>query len=150
MNLGFENEIIKIITQKYNFEKTFEDIVNKFENKFSSLDLLKLSFDIEKYFNTGCGLALARIKLLKDMKIKEEWLREYRTKDGKPKYDFKGLYIFLNKNIPFYVGISKGVISRIMQHIKGHSHNNSTLAYNISLINYELKNSEKYKGSRDS
>lgn len=75
-------------------------------------------------------------------------MRDYKTKKGKVKKDFKGLYVFLNGDIPFYVGISKGVIGRIQQHLKGHSHNQSTLAYNIGLVRYQLMKGETYSGGR--
>ena len=109
----------------------------------------KNSFAIADYFGEGVGYVTARKKLIADGKVKAEWLRKYKTKKGKVKYDFKGLYVFLNDDSPFYVGISKGVIGRVFQHLKGHNHNTSTLAYNISLIRHELLTGERHSGTRN-
>ncbi len=87
-------------------------------------------------------------KLFADGRIKSEWLRDYKTKKGKIKKVFKGLYIFINDNSPFYVAISKGVIGRLFQHTKGHNLNNSTLTYNIGLIRHEFLTGQKHTGDR--
>lgn len=67
---------------------------------------------------------------------------------GETKKDFQGIYVFVHDRTPFYIGISKGVIGRIIQHTKGHSHHTSTLAYNIGLIRYEIEKGHKYIGGR--
>ena len=149
MDNDIEIKIIEEITRKKAYSHSFEEIVKEFDRKFSNLNLAKDSFKIEKYFNGGAGIATARNNLLSDGLIQNEWLREYKTPNGKSKTDFKGIYIFINNDRPFYIGISKGVIGRIHQHVKGHSHNNSTLAYNISLIRHKIINGYEYKGSRD-
>jgi hypothetical protein len=46
--------------------------------------------------------------------------------------DFRGCYVFLARRRPFYVGISKKVIERIRQHLRGRSHFEATLAYRIA------------------
>ena len=46
--------------------------------------------------------------------------------------DFRGCYVFLRRGRPFYVGISKKVIERIRQHLRGRSHFEATLAYRIA------------------
>jgi hypothetical protein len=46
--------------------------------------------------------------------------------------DFRGCYVFLAHGLPFYVGISKKVIERIRQHLRGRSHFEATLAYRIA------------------
>ncbi len=58
--------------------------------------------------------------------------------------DFKGLYIFLHGKNPFYIGISRGVIGRIQQHLKGKNHNTATLAFKIGSQIYISENKEKY------
>lgn len=45
--------------------------------------------------------------------------------------DISGVYILFDKDIPVYVGISKQIIKRIKQHMKGKRHNESTVAYII-------------------
>lgn len=143
-----EKKILKQIKVKRTIPKTFSELVDSFESKFSNFDFQTNCFPINDYFGYGSGQALATSKLLADKRIKQKWLREYQTKEGNTKIDFMGLYFFINNNTPFYVGISKGVIGRILQHIKGHNHNTSTLAYNIGLLRYELINGEKHLGIR--
>ncbi len=143
-----EEKLIKIIRQKRKRTKTFSEIINDFENKYIKHDPSKNCFEIEKYFGNGAGHVSATKKLIADKKIMSDWLREYKTKKGKIKKDFKGVYVFLHDDMPIYVGISKGVIGRIFQHLKGHNHNTSTLAYNIGLIRYSIINGEDYSGGR--
>lgn len=143
-----EKKILEKIKEKRTFPFTFQELTEAFEDKFSKFNPILNCFDIADYFSEGSGLVSARRKLLADNKIEPHWLREYKTKKGNKKIDFSGLYIFINEKIPFYVGISKGVIGRIFQHTKGHNHNTSTLAYNIGLIRYELLTGEKHLGER--
>ncbi len=145
-----EEQIITAIKVERPLQKTFGELVVDFESKYSDFNPIVNSFDICDYFGTGTGKVAATKKLIKDGKVKEEWLRNYETKNGnQKKEDFKGLYIFLNKDKPFYVGISKCVIGRIFNHTKGHSHNTSTLAYNIGLIRYEIMTGRKHTGNRN-
>lgn len=143
-----ENKILKIIKQQRKFNRTFEEIIKGFDKKLSDFKPLDNCFDIETYFGSGIGQAGATKKLLADKRIQSDWLRDYHTKKENKKNDFKGLYVFFHKDTPFYVGISKGVIARIFQHTKGHSHNTSTLAYNIGLVRYEIINGKPYLGDR--
>ena len=43
--------------------------------------------------------------------------------------DFSGCYVLVEKSVPFYVGISRKVVSRLTQHIKGKTHSDASLAY---------------------
>lgn len=45
--------------------------------------------------------------------------------------DISGVYVLFDKDIPVYVGISKQIVKRIKQHMKGKRHNESTVAYII-------------------
>jgi predicted GIY-YIG superfamily endonuclease len=143
-----EQKILEKIKIKRTFPFTFHELTDAFEDKFSKFNPTANCFDIADYFSEGSGQVSARRQLLADNKIEADWLREYETKKGNTKIDFSGLYVFINEKTPFYVGISKGVIGRIFQHIKGHNHNTSTLAYNIGLIRYELLTGEKHLGER--
>jgi hypothetical protein len=143
-----EQKILDIITQKQVYKTSFSDLVSNFENKLSGFNPSQKSFDLKNYFSGKKGQVAITKHLIADNLIEEKWLRDYATKKGKKKKDFKGLYVFLYGDTPFYVGISKGVIGRIQQHLKGHSHNQSTLAYNIGLIRYEILKGEKYAGGR--
>jgi hypothetical protein len=145
--MKLEATLLKTITKKQVYKTSFSDIIANFDKKLADFNPLENSFEIDKYFQKGGQVSITQ-KLIVDKRISKEWLREYTTKKGKIKTDFKGLYVFIHNITPIYVGISKGVIARIIQHVKGHSHNTSTLAYNIGLIRYEILNGEKYIGGR--
>ncbi|MGL4908909.1 MAG: GIY-YIG nuclease family protein [Bacteroidales bacterium] len=142
--MELDKEVLDKIKTKRKLDKSFFDIVNGFETLFDRINYKEKSFSIKEYFGKDSGVASAREKLLRENIIKPEWLETSSTKK-----DFKGLYIFLHDKEPFYVGISKGVLQRICQHIKGHNHNTSTLAYNISLLQYEFREKKTFKGKRN-
>lgn len=50
--------------------------------------------------------------------------------------DFIGCYIFTEKDKPVYVGISRTVIQRVIQHVKGRTHYDASLAYRIATEHY--------------
>jgi predicted GIY-YIG superfamily endonuclease len=146
--MTFDERLIEQIIQKSIPQKPFADLINGFEEKLKNFDPIKNCFPVEEFFSGQVGLAGATKRLMKDGKIRQEWLREYFTKKGKSKIDVKGLYVFVHKSSAFYVGVSKGLIGRTLQHLKGHSHNTSTLAYNIGLLRYEILKKNKYTGGR--
>lgn len=63
--------------------------------------------------------------------------------------DFRGIYLFWHDNEPFYTGISRGVIKRIHQHVKGVNHFSSSLSYKMGKQHhFELLNL-KHIGTRN-
>lgn len=136
-------KILNIITNKRKISKSFDNIIEGFIEKLKRLNPTKNFINVEEYFGINIGKAIAKNLLLKNKIIKNEWLKNHQTKD-----DFKGLYVFLHDKRPFYVGISKSVIRRILQHVKGNTHNSSTLAYKIGLLKYELETGGKFDGKR--
>lgn len=46
--------------------------------------------------------------------------------------DFSGCYVFIEDSKPIYVGISRGVVQRIMQHVHGARPNQASLAYRMA------------------
>lgn len=46
--------------------------------------------------------------------------------------DFSGCYVFIEKNEPLYVGISRAVIGRLFQHLTANNHFSGSLAYYIA------------------
>ena len=60
----------------------------------------------------------------------------------------KGAYVFFYEDKPLYVGISKNIRSRIMQHVNGNSPSTSTFAYKIakSIIK---KNGKEFQGTKN-
>lgn len=53
-------------------------------------------------------------------------------KNLKIKNDFSGCYVLIENNHPIYVGISRTVINRLLQHGKGATHFDASLAYRIA------------------
>lgn len=46
--------------------------------------------------------------------------------------DFSGCYVLIENGVPIYVGISRSVISRLLQHVKGTTHFDASLAYRMA------------------
>lgn len=146
MGTDIDEKVIKHINQKRVYKKEFVGLINEFESKFEAFNPVKNCFEISSYF--ASGKTDAKRKLLQDGFLSKLWLRDYKTRNGKVKNDFQGLYVFVSGEVPIYVGISKGVIGRIDQHLKGRSHNTSTLAYNIGIVRHELISGKKYSSTR--
>lgn len=53
--------------------------------------------------------------------------------------DFPGCYIFIEGEKPFYVGISRGVINRIVQHLNSDTHYSASLVYRMASKDYQPK-----------
>jgi len=58
-------------------------------------------------------------------------------KNLKKKSDFQGCYVLSDENGPLYVGISRGIIQRLIQHVKGKTHFDASFAYRIASENFE-------------
>lgn len=54
------------------------------------------------------------------------------TKHNRSK-DFSGCYVLIEKKTPIYVGISRTVFQRLLQHVKGKTHFDASLAYRIAV-----------------
>jgi hypothetical protein len=46
--------------------------------------------------------------------------------------DFSGCYVLVDDELPVYVGISRKVLSRLRQHVRGRTHFDASLAYRIA------------------
>ncbi|KIA82010.1 hypothetical protein QR66_01610 [Chromobacterium piscinae] len=46
--------------------------------------------------------------------------------------DFSGCYVLLEQGRPFYVGISRGIIKRLRQHVTDKTHFGASLAYKMA------------------
>jgi predicted GIY-YIG superfamily endonuclease len=64
--------------------------------------------------------------------------------------DFRGCYVLLDRGIAFYIGISRKVIARLTQHIKGRTHFDASLAYGMACRErqHKLTRSEAMKNSQ--
>jgi len=49
--------------------------------------------------------------------------------------DFTGCYVLLENTEPIYVGISRTVVQQLIQHVKGRTHCDASLAYRIASEN---------------
>ena len=63
--------------------------------------------------------------------------------------DFAGLYLFIKNEKPFYCGISRNVIKRILDHQKGSTSSMATLAHRIAKTKHSDTSSESYKKAFD-
>jgi hypothetical protein len=61
--------------------------------------------------------------------------------------DFAGCYVFLDGGTPIYVGISRGVIKRLIQHLNYDSHYSASLVYRMACDEYphEMKRDQAMK-----
>lgn len=50
--------------------------------------------------------------------------------------DFAGCYVIVKNKRPIYVGISRSVITRISQHVKGKTHFDASFAYRIATARF--------------
>ncbi|UXX78611.1 hypothetical protein N7E81_14715 [Reichenbachiella carrageenanivorans] len=115
---------------------TFEELAVIFDSWLNDWRPIDNSLKIEEYFGKGYGVKRSLQKLHKFEKVKL-------------KNDFKGIYLFLKNGKPFYTGISKHVIERINQHVKGTNHFSSSLSYRIGADEYLNRNGESHTGGRE-
>lgn len=61
--------------------------------------------------------------------------------------DFPGCYVFIDRETPIYVGISRGVIKRLVQHLNYDSHYSASLVYRMASEDYphEMKRDQAIK-----
>lgn len=61
--------------------------------------------------------------------------------------DFPGCYVFLDGESPVYVGISRGVLKRLVQHLNFDSHYSASLVYRMAAEDYphEMKRDQAMK-----
>ncbi|AOR66333.1 hypothetical protein BBJ41_01455 [Burkholderia stabilis] len=61
--------------------------------------------------------------------------------------DFPGCYVFLDAGRPVYVGISRGVLKRLVQHLNFESHNTASLVYKMASLDFphEMKRDQAMK-----
>ena len=50
--------------------------------------------------------------------------------------DFSGCYTLIDGDVPLYVGISKGVLNRLRQHVRGTTHFDASLAYRMACASH--------------
>jgi predicted GIY-YIG superfamily endonuclease len=129
-----EEKFKEIISKKRDISLSFNsDLIKKFDDYYDSLMSKEKCFDINKYFGEKSSREVAKKGLIDGKFIDKDWL----TKDKNGKFDFKGLYVFINNETPFYFGISRKVLGRIEQHLKRNDHNSASLAFRIGKIQHK-------------
>ena len=101
------------------YKETYEDYTINFSTKI--LELKQKTHEISDLFIEGKGSKA----ILKELNLPEE--------------DFRGLYCFWKDGKVEYVGISRKVINRLGQHIKGTTHQSATLPIKILKIEQQKK-----------
>jgi predicted GIY-YIG superfamily endonuclease len=100
-----------------------------------------LSFDPRGFNNLVEKVLPKQLRTLRDQikkdppsleTLSKESLLLIRKRFGVNKGDFAGCYVLIKNGSPFYVGISRKVISRLRQHFKGKSHFDASLAYRMA------------------
>ncbi len=97
-------------------ESTFEDLATKILPKYMSdlNDAMRNPHRMTVFCTPGDGVKTIAKKLGKED-------------------DFSGCYVLLRRDSkPLYVGISRGVIGRLRQHVTGTTHFDATLAYRMA------------------
>ena len=59
--------------------------------------------------------------------------------------DFSGCYVLIEGTAPIYVGISRGVIGRLRQHVFGKTHFDASLAFRIAMARHPDRTVERLK-----
>ena len=66
------------------------------------------------------------------------------------KADFSGCYVFIDHDNPVYVGISRNVLKRLVQHLNFNSHFSASLVYRMASQGYshEMKRDQAMKDNQ--
>lgn len=112
---------------------SYEKLSVLFDSMFKDWDPINNQLSLKDHFYSGTKTSLKSIR------------KHY---PNLPEQDFKGVYVFIKNNIPFYVGISKEIIRRILQHLKGTDHYKSSFCYKIGADVYFKQNGIKHDGGR--
>lgn len=126
-------ETIAKITKERDIETDFYILTNAFEEKLKAFDPINKAFELNEYFGPGNGVRGA----LKGLAHDYPQLRQAANNSniGEAPTDFSGLYVLIHGDRPFYVGISRKVVTRLNQHLKVANHFAASLAYKIAKIN---------------
>jgi len=123
-----------IITKPKHHIRQFEDLTPLFNAWYKEWSPLVNNFPLK-------GLSDARVG-------RRQAISKLTTAGYAEGEDFKGIYVFLKKGKPFYTGISRTVIKRLCQHIKGRDHFSASLCYRIGIDLHKKEKGETYTGKR--
>jgi hypothetical protein len=98
-----------------NCKNSFEELASKVLPDY--LKVLSTAINKPISADTLSGPIYVNQQLLKGLELKK---------------DFVGCYVFIENEKPIYVGISRKVIGRILQHINMPNHNAASLAYRMA------------------
>ncbi|WP_051201375.1 GIY-YIG nuclease family protein [Christiangramia portivictoriae] len=117
--------------------RSFKEISKSFELSFTKLMDPKNRFSVADYFGDGVGLKTSQSLFEDKYKLRED--------DS----DFQGIYIFFIDGEPIYTGISKVILKRLQQHVKGKSHFTSSLCYKMGADYHKELSGEAHAGGRE-
>ena len=100
----------------------YDELQDKFAHDIQQLGLDR-SLPISELVGQGKGPAFAKKHLTASGH--SDWFT-----DGDR--DFMGIYVWYHQEEAFYVGISRGVLKRLKQHVNGRSHFSASMAYKIA------------------
>ncbi len=101
-----------------NYEKNFEHLTNKDLPLF--MKRLVRDIDCQRSMNEFSVDGVGVVTLCRKFGLNS---------------DFSGCYLLLDKDEPVYVGISRSVLRRLRQHVRGKSHFDASLAHRVASSN---------------
>ena len=130
MGQELHTQFEKVIFKERGTEIAFDELVKDFETAWESLKNRKHLIDVSEHFGDGKGPASSFAFLSGS---RSDLLERKKDCDENEIKDFPGIYAFFHDDKPYYVGISRGVIKRIQQHIKGTTHFSASLAFKMAV-----------------
>jgi predicted GIY-YIG superfamily endonuclease len=113
---------------------------------FNKIPLLFEEFEQTNFYT------VESLKVSTKANIRSELMNNFPSNyfDDENTTDFSGMYVFYHDDIPFYVGISRKVLNRLNQHLKGKSHFNATLAHKLcrKLFPNEINTRSEFHNSK--
>ncbi len=103
---------------KFSFNELAKSTLPKYMEMMTRA--LETPYEMTLFAQSGDG----RISVLKKLELQQ---------------DFQGCYVFVGddeKRTPMYVGISRSVVQRLIQHVKGKTHFDASFAYRMAAFNY--------------
>lgn len=111
-----------INARERSYPKTFEEIAKALPELLEQLKATQRRFELKNHFEKGCGEKTA----FKSLKTANHLPSQIENST------LPGIYLLYYDDTPFYVGISRNVLSRLKQHVAGKSHYPASLAYKLA------------------
>lgn len=137
-SIDHQIKLRKAWPEEFNIPDTrpFGEITRKFDESFGFLLKKENRLSVSEYFGEDVGIKTTQEKLKNIFPLRKN-----------DKY-FQGIYLFFLDEEPIYTGISRVVLNRLQQRVKGSSHFTSSLCYKMGANHYEEINGRKHSGGR--